>query len=801
MEYIFVFSQSISLTVLHRLLRYQLGITPLFDYVRLQPVGFIDSSLCLAMVTNGSFSLSLQEVDFVHSPMDNKCPWRYPNASSRRGALRKSSERQKETGYLSRLRSILASWLDLSDVDRELPVGPGSLIALPWESAREGQTIYRLVAHSSTKTDSLPLDAESMCVLANDLPELLLKSTSALSNQTPPDCPEDQTFISVDEREYLLNLFPSTADVASDASIEVASTLTSNLECFDTMVLSGEVGSGKTHTALVLAARARLTNAYATLYLDCKKLQSSSEVRMYDILQSISQLFREANEARPCLVVLDDLDELIPNVNMGTDQDEGSAHQQQPNPLAADQAKLIADHLRNLMDDAFKRRPRPTQGNLFFILTCRDEHSIHPSILSERFYRGAEVPSFDSIDRERLFMSMLQKASGEELSLTHNVTLEGFGSTTEGFRPRDLEIVATRALYIVLQNGRSWSTCQSTNVTKAVQDAMLGYVPISRQGIRSEDTRSSVTWSQVGGLFRVKKHLASTILHPVKYRRIYELAPTRLPRGILLFGPPGCGKSFLVPALAKECGLTLITCRGPELLDKYIGASEANVRQLFQRAFAAAPCLLFLDEFDALAPVRGSDHTGVTDRVVNQLLTYLDGVEDTTAGSIYVVAATSRPDKVDPALLRPGRLEQHVFVGFPSSQEEWHSVLEQILLRRDIDSQVQECLSNQTLWEIKGATQMHSFSPADLKAVADTAYLNAVHEYLVGCDTDEEQDVTITIQMSHVVKALLSTRPSLSVDDRKTLNRIYRPYVSEADQIDDDSGPTNEPTRLRTALK
>lgn len=762
----------------------------------------MDSSFVLAMETNGSLSMSLQEVGFIDGPTDMKCPWRHPNVSSRRRAMRKPSVRQKETGYLLQMRSILASLLDLSDDDRELPVGPGSLISLPWTPAQGVQTIYRLVAHSSTENDSLHLDAESMYVLADRLSELLLKSMPALFNKSPSgECDEDQNFISLDDREYLLNLLPPTAGPSSDSSSRLASELFSSLECFDAIVLSGEVGSGKTHTALVLAASARLTKAYATLYLDCKKLQSSSEVRMNDILQTFTLLFREADEARPCLVVLDDLDELIPNVNMGTDEVEGSSQQQQPNPVAADQAKLIADHLRNLMDQALQTCQRRTRGNVFFMLTCRDQQSIHPSIFSASFYRVLEVPSFDSIDRERLFLSMLQKACGEELSSTHRVTLEGFGGATEGFRPRDLDVVATRALHVLLQNGQSWSTCQSSNVTKAVQDAMLGYVPISRQGIRAEDTTSSVTWSQVGGLFRVKENLASTILHPIRYRRIYQHSPIRLPRGILLFGPPGCGKSFLVPALAKECGLTLITCRGPELLDKYIGASEANVRQLFQRAFAAVPCLLFMDEFDALAPVRGSDHTGVTDRVVNQLLTYLDGVEDTMAGSVYIVAATSRPDKVDPALLRPGRLEQHVFVGFPSSKEEWHHVLEQILLRFEIDTQVQESLSNQRLWEIKGTTQSHSFSPADLKAVADTAYLNVVHEHLGGCDIGEGHDVTITIQMSHVVKALQSTRPSLSVDDRMMLNRIYRPYVSVADHLDHDSEPTVESTRLRTALK
>jgi peroxin-1 len=118
----------------------------------------------------------------------------------------------------------------------------------------------------------------------------------------------------------------------------------------------------------------------------------------------------------------------------------------------------------------------------------------------------------------------------------------------------------------------------------------------------------------------------------------------------LFFGPPGCGKSALVPALAKECNFPLIACKGPEVLDKYIGASEAKVRELFSRASAVAPSILFLDELDALAPRRGSDNTGVTDRVVNQLLTFLDGVEDASTGTVYVIGATFRPDKVDPAL-------------------------------------------------------------------------------------------------------------------------------------------------------
>ncbi|KAG5188486.1 P-loop containing nucleoside triphosphate hydrolase protein, partial [Tribonema minus] len=174
-------------------------------------------------------------------------------------------------------------------------------------------------------------------------------------------------------------------------------------------------------------------------------------------------------------------------------------------------------------------------------------------------------------------------------------------------------------------------------------------------------------WGDVGGLAGVRAALRDLLELPVRYRRLVECAPCRLPTGALLYGPPGCGKTLLAGAAAAECGLNFLSVKGPEVLDKYIGASEQAVRGLFARATAAAPCLLFFDEFEALAPRRGSDNTGVTDRVVNQLLTFLDGVEG--LAGVYVLAATSRPDMLDPALLRPGRLDRQLYCGFPSAQE------------------------------------------------------------------------------------------------------------------------------------
>ena len=789
---------------MHKLIRYQLDVSPLFDCIRLETIDPSDSSLVLEMVANGTSNLSLQRVNKIDYAADDECSWFYPHDLPSQPLWHDSSTFQCETSYLTQLNTIIVSWSDLSDDEKESPLSAGSLIALPWQSSNGQvvQQIFQLVVHSKMEEAEDDDNANAVCILAKDLPCLLLKSSSGPLHYPATSGAIVETTLLVSRRERLWNLLPPTADLTTEASREVWSDLANGLECFDSIIFSGESGSGKTHAALTFAARARRDSGYATLYVNCKRLQSSSNVRMKDMLQALTDIIREARAAGRCLVILDDIDDLIPNINLEAGEDAGSAHQQQPNPIAADQAKLLSDHLQNLVNDTVPTSPNKCQEKVFVVLTCRDEQSINPATICQRFYRSFSVPSFNGIEREQLFSRMLQNLWKEEVaSAEDDRLLQDFGNRTEGFRPRDLFIVATR-VYHRLQSAQS--TVEKICSADAVNDVLSGYTPISRQGVQAEDVHSSVTWSQVGGLFRVKEHLSSTILRPVKYRRIYQHAPIRLPRGILLFGPTGCGKSYIVPALAKECGLTLITCRGPEVLDRYIGASEAKVRQLFERAYSAAPSLLFLDEFDALAPVRGSDNTGVTDRVVNQLLTYLDGVEDASMGSVYIVAATSRPDKVDPALLRPGRLEQHIYVGFPVSKEEWHSVLAQALAAHDIDDDLWRELHNERLWEIKGTAHIRSFAPSDIKAIVDTAYLKAIHEVLAKRDSgeDQSQDIVVTIQLHHVVEALKTTRPSLSIEDRRMLNHVYHPFISTTDRLDEDgSSPAIETKRLRTALK
>jgi peroxin-1 len=229
-------------------------------------------------------------------------------------------------------------------------------------------------------------------------------------------------------------------------------------------------------------------------------------------------------------------------------------------------------------------------------------------------------------------------------------------------------------------------------------------------------------------------------------------------------------------------------------LDRYIGASEANVRRLFERAVAAAPCILFLDEFDALAPRRGTDHTGVTDRVVNQLLTYLDGVES-TLNNVFVIAATSRPDKVDPALLRPGRLEQHIYVGYPESFEELKDALIKIMTKRRISTDLLDFVLATS--EVDGPLQLlRGFSPADIKAVMDTAQLESIHH----CLSQESLTYNVTVQEDHFLKALQETRPSVSPDDRALFDRLHHPFLtSTRSSYSKAAAPDSQ--ELRTSLR
>ncbi|CAK88161.1 unnamed protein product (macronuclear) [Paramecium tetraurelia] len=176
------------------------------------------------------------------------------------------------------------------------------------------------------------------------------------------------------------------------------------------------------------------------------------------------------------------------------------------------------------------------------------------------------------------------------------------------------------------------------------------------------------TFKEIGGLKEQKQIILDLFDLPMKYEHLFAKSKIKLPKSVLIYGMPGCGKTYFSLSICNELKINVLTVKGPELLDKYIGSSEQNVRDLFQKAQSLSPCIIFLDEIDSVVPVRTSSHSGVTDRVVNQFLCYLDGVEEGMKG-VYIVAASSRPDLIDPAILRPGRIDKHVRIDLPNKEE------------------------------------------------------------------------------------------------------------------------------------
>ena len=283
---------------------------------------------------------------------------------------------------------------------------------------------------------------------------------------------------------------------------------------------------------------------------------------------------------------------------------------------------------------------------------------------------------------------------------------------------------STRALQ-ALQNARRSGRAISTTLAWASCPRRRGRWAADRgQGDSpGGDSPGDDPLAAVGGLDDVKAALDEALSLTSRHPAVFADAPLRLRTGALLYGPPGCGKTMVIGAAIKAAGVRSVAIKGPELLNKYIGQSEAGVRDAFRRAAAAAPCALFFDEFDSVAPRRGHDSTGVTDRVVNQFLTELDGVEGLRG--VVVLAATSRPDLVDPALLRPGRLDRLLRCDFPDVAARLE-ILERAARAAGLADD-QRALNEDVLGLHAVANATDGFSGADLRAIVTDARMHAVH--------------------------------------------------------------------------
>lgn len=278
-------------------------------------------------------------------------------------------------------------------------------------------------------------------------------------------------------------------------------------------------------------------------------------------------------------------------------------------------------------------------------------------------------------------------------------------------------------------------------------------------------TAPNVTWADIGALEDVRKQLFRSISAPIRHPERFRSYGVPMAAGVLMFGPPGCGKTMLAKAIANEASANFISVKGPELLNKYVGDSERAVRSVFARAQSSSPCVVFFDELDALAPKRSGESGGsqAAERVVNQLLTEMDGLNERK--NVFIIGATNRPDIIDPAMIRPGRLDKRLYVPLPSPEERvaiLRTVTRKMPLHEDIDLEAI-------------ASQCSRFSGADLAALAREAAVFALEE--VGFDVDNPPQPCI--DQRHFLAVLPRLVPSVSPSDERMYDRLSRKFLLE----------------------
>lgn len=521
------------------------------------------------------------------------------------------------------------------------------------------------------------------------------------------------------------------------------------------VLLHGAEGCGK--SSFVLSIMKRLSEAVVpvhTVFVDCVEL---SEKVPETQRAMFAEMVHEAIACAPSLIILEDIEEIVPEIT------DDAMLQMQMQEGGLPMLPLLNTLLEQAGEEAQAGRP------IAIMATSCTVDAIDASLLIPGkldYHVGFPQPSLS--ERKSIIVNKLESYG----CTFDSKALDSVAEEAEGYDASDLTILAERAIHAGYTRAYSLSSAAGSPLCVTEKDfevALEGFVPaiMQRMGKMSlkQKKDEEAGWNLVGGMHAATSSLQEILELPSKFPELVSQAPLRLPTGVLLYGPPGCGKTHVVSAAISATGLRSVVVKGPELLNKYIGASEAAVRDAFQRARSAAPCLLFFDEFDAIAPRRGHDNTGVTDRVVNQLLTELDGVEALTG--VFVVGATNRPDLIDPALLRPGRLDQLIYCGFPSAAER-KEILEALLADVPMATDI-------NLADIAESTE--GFSGADLQGLLADTQLNAVHEYM---EMPEETRPAEGILLSarHMYSALGRTRPSISSQERERLEGIYGNFVS-----------------------
>jgi transitional endoplasmic reticulum ATPase len=510
------------------------------------------------------------------------------------------------------------------------------------------------------------------------------------------------------------------------------------------ILMYGPPGSGKT---LIARAVANETGAFFFLINGpeiMSKMAGESE-------GNLRKAFEEAEKNAPSIIFIDEVDSIAPKREKANGEVE----------------KRIVSQLLTLMDGLKSR------AQVIVIAATNRPNTIDPALRRfGRFDREIDIGVPDEIGRLEIMRIHTKK-----MKLEPEVDLERIAKDSHGFVGADLAQLCTEAAMLCIREKMDLIDWEDDTIDAEVLNSMCvtqDHFREAQQHCNPSSLREThvevpnVPWTAVGGLESVKRELQELVQYPVEYPWKFEKFGMSPPKGVLFYGPPGCGKTLLAKAIATECQANFISIKGPELLTMWFGESEANVRDVFDKARAAAPCVLFFDELDSIARARGGgggDAGGAGDRVINQILTEMDGVG--AKKNVFIIGATNRPDILDPAIMRPGRLDQLVYIPLPDKPSR-ASILKAALRKTPLAPDV-------NLDAIVNATE--GFSGADLTAICQRAAKLAIRESIAKevqlekmkeqglAKMDDDEDPVPFITRPHFEAAMRDARKTVPPED------------------------------------